>query len=287
MKILTFDIEEWFHILDNESTKTEKNWTKYEDRLIANVERILNFLQRTENKATFFCLGWVAKKYPSVIKRIDQLGYEVGSHSHLHQLIYEQKRNDFENDLKNSINYIEDTIGKKVRAYRAPGFSIKENNLWAFEVMIENGIEIDSSIFPSRRQHGGLENSGIIEPTLIQMKGGILKEFPINMWKFVLKKIAFSGGGYFRTIPYFFIKRLMKNTDYVMTYFHPRDFDAEQPTLKDLNIFRKFRAYYGLKGAFAKLNNIAEEFELIDLREADSLVEWEKVKVIKIDKICT
>jgi polysaccharide deacetylase family protein (PEP-CTERM system associated) len=285
MKILTFDIEEWFHILDNESTKTEKNWTTYEDRLIANVERIFKFLQRTENDATFFCLGWVAKKYPEIIKRIDKLGYEVGSHSHMHQLIYEQKRKEFENDLKNSINYIEDTTGKKVRAYRAPGFSIKEKSLWAFEVMIENGIEIDSSIFPSRRQHGGLKSSGITAPTLIQMNGGILKEFPINMYTFVLKKLAFSGGGYFRIFPFFFIKHLMKNSGYVMTYFHPRDFDAKQPIIKELKFFRKFKSYYGLEGALEKLYKIAGEFKLIDLREADSLVEWDRVKVIQIDQL--
>ena len=286
MIILTFDIEEWFHILDNESTRTEKNWARYEDRLIANVERIFHFLEKSENKATFFCMGWVAKKYPEVIKRIDKIGYEVGSHSHLHQLIYEQNRSEFENDLKNSINFIEDTIGKKVRSYRAPGFSIKEKNLWAFEVMIENGIEIDSSIFPSNRQHGGLRRSGIFEPTLIEMKGGILKEFPINLWRSGIGKIVFSGGGYFRLIPYLFIKRLMKNSDYVMTYFHPRDFDEKQPIIKDLSLFRKLKAYYGIKGAFTKLQKMAGEFQLIDLREADALIEWEKVEVIKIDKIC-
>jgi len=285
MKILTFDIEEWFHILDNESTKTEKSWTGYEDRLIANVERIFKFLQQTKNDATFFCLGWVAKNYPQVIKRIDKLGYEIGSHSHIHQLIYEQKRNEFENDIKNSINYIEDITGKKVRAYRAPGFSIKEKSLWAFEVMIENGIEIDSSIFPTRRQHGGLKSSRISEPTLIQMNGGILKEFPINMYPFVLKNIVFSGGGYFRIFPYFFIKRLMKNSGYVMTYFHPRDFDPLQPIIKELKLFRKFKSYYGLDGALQKLYKVSEEFNLIDLRKADSLVEWDRAKVIQIDQL--
>ena len=142
MKILTFDVEEWFHIMDNKSTKTEKNWTVYQDRLIANVERILNFLQKTELKATFFCLGWVARKYPNVLKRIDALGYEIGSHSHMHQLVYEQGKDEFKNDLEKSIKFIEDITGKKLHTYRAPGFSIKEENLWAFEVMLESGIDM-------------------------------------------------------------------------------------------------------------------------------------------------
>ena len=100
MKILTFDLEEWFHIMDNKSTRTEKNWEGYPDRLIANVERILRFLQENELKATFFCLGWVARKYPTIIKRIDSLGYELGSHSDMHQLAYEQRKHEFKDDLE-------------------------------------------------------------------------------------------------------------------------------------------------------------------------------------------
>lgn len=283
MKILTFDVEEWFHIMDNKSTKTEKNWTVYQDRLIANVERILNFLQRTELKATFFCLGWVARKYPNVLKRIDALGYEIGSHSHMHQLVYEQGKDGFKNDLEKSIKFIEDITGKKLRTYRAPGFSIKEENLWAFEVMLESGIEIDSSVFPSKRAHGGFESFGVAEPALIDINGRMLKEFPINMWRIIERNFAFSGGGYFRLLPYFFIKRLMKKSNYVMTYFHPRDFDPEQPIISDLNIIRKFKSYYGLKSAFEKLNKMAREFKWIDLREADALVEWDNVRVIKFE----
>jgi polysaccharide deacetylase family protein (PEP-CTERM system associated) len=270
--------------MDNKSTKTEKDWTVYQDRLIANVERILNFLQRTELKATFFCLGWVARKYPNVLKRIDALGYEIGSHSHMHQLVYEQGKDEFKNDLEKSIKFIEDITGKKLHTYRAPGFSIKEENLWAFEVMLESGIEIDSSVFPSKRAHGGFESFGVAEPALIDINGRMLKEFPINMWRIIERNFAFSGGGYFRLLPYFFIKRLMKKSNYVMTYFHPRDFDPEQPIISDLNIIRKFKSYYGLKSAFEKLNKMAREFKWIDLREADALVEWDNVRVIKFEK---
>lgn len=284
MKILTFDIEEWFHIMDNESTKTEKTWINYQDRLIVNVERILELLQKTELKATFFCLGWVARKYPSVIKSIDSFGYEIGSHSDMHQLVYEQKRNEFINDLKKSICCIEDIIGKKLRAYRAPGFSIKEENLWAFEAIIESGIEIDSSVFPSKRAHGGLNSFGMTEPALLSIRGGILKEFPINMWKIIGKNVAFSGGGYFRLLPYSIIRYLVKESNYVMTYFHPRDFDPQQPIIHDLPIARKFKSYYGLKNAFSKLTRMVKEFRWMDLRKADELVKWEVARVIQLDR---
>ena len=284
MKILTFDVEEWFHLLDNKSTREEKDWIFYEDRLIANVERILNFLQKTKLRATFFSLGWVARKYPTVIKRIDSLGYEIGSHSDMHLLAFAQNKNEFKEDLEKSIYCIEDITGKKLRAYRAPGFSIMEENLWAFEAMIESGIEIDSSVFPSKRAHGGFKNFGQAEPTLIDINGSMLKEFPINMWRIVKKNFAFSGGGYFRLLPYFAIRDLMKKSNYVMTYFHPRDFDPEQPIIKDLPIIRKFKSYYGLRNAFKKLNKMAREFEWIDLRTADALIEWDNVKVIQFEK---
>jgi polysaccharide deacetylase family protein (PEP-CTERM system associated) len=284
MKILTFDVEEWFHLLDNKSTKTEKDWIIYEDRLLANVERILSFLINNKLKATFFCLGWVARKYPTVIKRIDSLGYEIGSHSDMHQLAYEQNKNEFKEDLQNSIRCIEDITGKKLRTYRAPGFSIKKDNLWAFEVMIESGIEIDSSVFPSKRAHGGFKSFGRAEPTLIDINGRMLKEFPINILRILENNFPFSGGGYFRLIPYFVIRNFMKRSNYVMAYFHPRDFDPDQPVISDLKIYRKFKSYYGLKSAFKKLNKMGKEFKWIDLRDADSLVEWDNAKVIKYNR---
>ena len=112
MNILTFDIEEWFHILDNDSTKTERNWTHYEYRLESNMERILQLLQDNNQNATFFCLGWVARKFPQVIKKIDSLKYEIGSHGDIHQLAYNQNRVDFVSDLSNSIKSLEDITSK-------------------------------------------------------------------------------------------------------------------------------------------------------------------------------
>ena len=284
MNILTFDIEEWFHILDNDCTKIEKDWMCYEDRLIANVERILNFLQKANLKATFFCLGWIARKYPTVIKRIDALGYEIGSHSDMHQLIYEQRKAHFKNDLLKSIDSIGTVTGKKVRTYRAPGFSIKEENLWALEIILESGIKIDSSVFPSRRAHGGFKDFGTAEPALIDINGQRLKEFPISMWRFAGTNFPFSGGGYFRSIPYFIIRNLIRKSNYVMTYFHPRDFDPDQPVIRDLKLFKKIKSYYGLKSAFKKFNKVAQDFKWLDLKDADALVEWDKAKLMKLGR---
>jgi len=282
MNILTFDIEEWFHILDNDSTKTEKEWANYEYRLDVNMDRIFELLDRKNQKATFFCLGWVAREFPHILKKIDAMGFEIATHSDKHQLAYEQTQNEFRQDLELSIKSIEDSIGKKVISYRAPGFSIMEENKWVFEELINQGIEIDCSIFPAKRSHGGFESYGSAKPSILEINNKQLKEFPINLFNIMDQNMIFSGGGYFRLLPYPLIKYMMNKSDYVMTYFHPRDFDANQPMINELSIFRKFKSYYGLNTSFSKLEKLITDFEFIDLREANSRIQWENIQPIKI-----
>lgn len=282
IRILTFDIEEWFHILDNESTKTEAHWAKFEVRIHKNMDRILDLLVQKNQSATFFCLGWIVKKYPEVIRKIDELGFEIASHSMMHQLVYEQTPEAFEKDLAESIKSIEDVIGKKVTTYRAPGFSIMESNKWAFEILMKHGIKIDSSVFPAKRGHGGFESFGEASPCLIDINGVQIKEFPINIFNFMSYPVIFSGGGYFRLLPFPIIKRLTKKSPYMMTYFHPRDFDADQPMIKELPITRKFKSYYGLNSALSKLERLLSDFKFEDIRTIDKNIDWNKAKAIKL-----
>ncbi|WP_299186406.1 polysaccharide deacetylase family protein [uncultured Aquimarina sp.] len=274
MKILTFDIEEWFHILDNKSTKTEKEWGNFESRIHANMDRIFHILEDNDLKATFFCLGWIAEKYPDVIRKIDQKGYEIATHSHMHQLAYEMSENEFEEDLKKSVFTLEDITGKKIETYRAPGFSITKNNLWVFEILKKYGIQNDCSIFPANRSHGGISSFSQSSPCLISYNGITLKEFPINTTNIMGKEIIFSGGGYFRLTPYTFIKKWTKKSDYVMTYFHPRDFDGDQPIIEGLNPFRKFKSYYGLEGCEKKIRKWVTDFKFVDLKTYDNNMDW-------------
>lgn len=282
MNILTFDIEEWFHILDNESTKTAKEWELYEPRIIENMQRIFDLLDKHQQKATFFCMGWIAEKYPNIIKEIDARGFEIGSHTHMHQLIYEQSPEEFKLDLEKSINAIGGITGKKVRVFRAPGFSIKEENIWAFKIMAGLGIEVDCSVFPAARSHGGLPNFTSATPVIIEMEGVQLKEFPINTFPIFGKEVIFSGGGYFRLFPYFILKRFTQQSDYVMSYLHPRDFDAGQPMIKELSLIRRFKSYVGLKSALGKLDKWLTDFEFIDLDTAEKRVDWSQVPVVTL-----
>ncbi len=280
MNILTFDVEDWFHILDNPSTKDEKQWIQFESRIHQNMDKIFALLEKNDQKATFFTLGWVARKYPEIIKRIDSYGYEIATHSDTHQLLYEFNREEFRQDLEKSVKSIEDVTGKKVRAFRAPGFSLKKSNQWVFEELIKNGIEIDCSIFPARRAHGGFEEFGHAEPAYVDIGGEKIKEFPMNVYPIFDNNIIFSGGGYFRLLPYPIINYFMKHSDYVMTYLHPGDFDAEKPTLENLSLFRKLKSTVGLKHSYDKLEKLINDFTFVDLEEAERMIDWKNAKTI-------
>ena len=282
MKILTFDIEEWFHILDNKETKSISEWSKFDSRIDIGMNLIFDILEKTEKPATFFVVGWIAEKYPNIIKEISNSGFEIGSHTHLHQLAYKQDRQTFYSDVERSIKTLEDCIGKKVTSFRAPGFSITENNKWAFEVIHELGITKDSSVFPAGRAHGGLPSYNTAIPSIINYNGIKLKEFPINTHNILGKSFIFSGGGYFRLLPYKIIKNWTLKSKYIMTYFHPRDFDIQQPLVPGLSLPRRFKSYIGIKKCKSKLENWLNDFDFMDLRQADLSINWDQVKEVKL-----
>ena len=166
--------------------------------------------------------------------------------------------------------------------FRAPVFSITETNKWAFEVLYELGIEIDSSVFPARRSHGGFAQYGTAEPSILKYNGTQLKEFPINAHSVLTKPIIFSGGGYFRLFPYNVIESFTKKSSYVMSYFHPRDFDPTQPIINDLSLQRKFKSYVGLNASQKKLITWLHDFDFTDISDANDSIDWDKVKKIEL-----
>jgi len=200
---------------------------------------------------------------------------------------------DFRQDTQNVISHIEDTIGKKVTGYRAPGFSITEATPWAFEILAEAGITYDSSVFPARRAHGGFPSFPSHIPSLIShptsnitYNGTSIKEFPITTTTFLGKDIVFCGGGYFRLFPYPLTKRWTKQQEsYLMSYIHPRDVDPGQPLLAGLSPLRRFKSYYGIKGAEQKLRKWLTDFQFTDIRTFDKSYDWKNAPVVGlIDK---
>lgn len=282
MNILTFDVEEWFHLLDNSSTKSEEQWKNFEVRIHQNIDRIFRILEDTNSTATFFIIGWIAKTYPEVVKRIAEK-YEIGSHTMNHQLVWQQSPQEFREDVDSSIKLLQDQTGKPVKFFRAPGFSIRKSEGWAFEILHDLGIEVDCSIFPAHHAHGGMPSYGKGEPAIIDVNGKEIKEMPISTKEIAGHHLIYSGGGYFRLFPYPLIKSWAKDdADYLLSYIHPRDLDAGQPMIEGLPLKRKFKSYVGLKGAEAKLRKFLTDFEFHDVSTAVGKTDWDSVKRIKL-----
>jgi peptidoglycan-N-acetylglucosamine deacetylase len=281
MNILTFDIEEWFHIQFDEISAYHKT-KSFEKRLPVVLHQILNRLDIIDTKATFLCLGWVGEVYPELIREIHKRGHEIGSHTNDHKLVHSQKPEEFRKDLRQSIETLTDLTGSSITTFRAPAFSINNHTDWAYEVLIEEGIEIDLSLFPSKRDFGGNTEHIIEGPQVLKTKSGNLKELPINFSTFLGKKLIYSGGGYFRLTPYNLTKKFMKSSDYTMCYFHARDFDPGQPILDGLSQTRKFKSYYGLKSAWGKFENLTNDFTFLSVKQASEFINWDNVPHIDI-----
>jgi len=261
--ILTFDLEEWFHLCLDDHPNT---WDDYENRFEENIDFILGILDDHGSRATFLVLGWIAKKYPKIIRKIYEQGHDVGSHSNNHELIYQQSKSEFESDLIDSINILEDIIDNQVSIYRAPAFSINNDNKWALEIIAKNNIQYDLSLFQGNHSLGGIRCDSIDEPFFINTDFGRLLEYPMSVTSFLGVTFASCGGGYFRLLPFSIIKSLIKNNDYNMTYFHPRDFDDNQPRIS-MPLMRYFKTYVGLSSSKLKFEKILSTFDSISLTQ--------------------
>jgi len=277
MNILTIDLEEWFHLF----LPYDVHSIKYESRIEENVEFILEVMQEHGFKATFFVVGWIARKHPQLIRKLQQLGHEIASHSDKHELVHRQTKDEFRKDLHQSIETMEDICGAKITAYRAPGFSIDRDLDFYTSCLAENGIEIDSSLISCCTQYGGIKKLSIDQPFLLKANGLALKEFPINTAKIFNKRIVYTGGGYFRLLPIWSIQRLFNKSLYNMSYFHPRDFDTVQPKI-DISVFANIKRNIGLKQVRSKFKQLLVSFDFNSIEEADGLINWTKAPVLNI-----
>lgn len=288
MNILSFDVEEWFHLLAFDATRSEEQWKNYEVRIYENMDRIFRILEETNTKGTFFVIGWIAKTYPDVVRKIAEK-YQIGCHTMSHQLVWQQSREEFRQDVEAGVKMLEDITGKKVECFRAPGFSIREREAWTFEILADLGIKYDSSVFPAPASHGGMESYGASVPSIIEVGSVRMKEFPVPYHSFAGKHIVFNGGGYFRLMPYCIIRKWTRelihssqNDGYSLCYIHPRDLDAGQPMIKGLPMKRKFKSYIGLKGAEKKFRKYLTDFQFTDIATANENIDWSQVPVVKL-----
>ena len=223
MNILTFDIEEWY--LEKELFGDRKAmYPVYEHRL----DDVLDLLDAHDVKATFFCVGMLAKLFPDVIKKIASRGHEIGCHSNRHTWLTTMDEVALRADTSDAIHALEDVVGQKVTSYRAPAFSITIDNKWALDVLAECGIENDASIFPATRDFGGYPSFPYDTPCIIKHGDSILHEFPVPMTSLLGRRVPFSGGGYIRVLPYRYVRRTIQHRDYTICYFHLKDLVDER-----------------------------------------------------------
>ena len=280
INILTIDLEDWYHILDNESTRHESDWAKFESRIPEQCDQLLEQLRRHDIKATFFVLGWVAERFPDVIAKVHSLGHEIACHSNRHQLVYEQTPAQFRDDLEEAVAHIEAACGVRPNAYRAPGFSVTEKTPWAFDILAELGFDTDCSVFPAPRAHGGLPGYGQGVPRIIRtVSGNELRELPMNYTMMLGRPVVYGGGGYFRLIPGSIGRLLFRQSSYNMTYFHLRDFDAGQPMIPGLSPARRFKSYVGIRGAKEKFDHLLEHLNFLTVNKAAEKIEWNRAEV--------
>lgn len=287
MNLLTFDIEEWYCY---KRTEFYPEFDRYLDTILAKLEE-------RQMKAAFFCVGEMGRLFPDVIRKIHAHGHEVGCHSNIHTWLNKMSERECREDTHRAVDSLEQCIGEKVKSYRAPAFSIGESNKWAFEILAENGIERDASVFPAARDFGGFANFGQKTPCLVEYNGIRVKEFPICTAKVFGKEIAYSGGGYFRFFPLGFVKREMSKSPYAMCYFHIGDllhekggvlsreayeaYFKEPGTLK-ARYMRYIKTNLGKKNALNKLVKLISDTEFMDLRCADETIEWSQAPIVKL-----
>lgn len=265
--IMSIDVEDWFHILELESTPDVEHWSQLESRVEANFIKLLDILEEQASKATCFFLGWVAEKYPRIVKEAAKRKHEIASHGYAHQLICTQSPNAFLQDVTKNKKMLEDISGEAVIGFRAPGFSITPETTWAFEQLCKAGYQYDSSLFPAKRGHGYFLGSKLYPYKLEDMD---FYEFPLTVASFGPKKICLFGGGYLRLFPYFLIKimaeKVEKEKRPVIYYVHPREIDPHHPRLK-MNLKRRFKSYVNLNTTEKKLQKITLNNQTISFGE--------------------
>ena len=291
MNIITFDIEEWF--TEYKGLKRPEEYALFDEKL----DQILESLDRNGIKGTFFCVGQLAIHFPEVVRRIHKNGHEIGCHSNVHNWLNKMSYDECLSDTRDAVDSIEQCIGDKVLSYRAPAFSIGKNNQWAFDILAECGIERDSSVFPAARDFGGFPSFGQQKPCVINHKGTTIKEFPIPLTTLLGKKVAYSGGGYFRFFPLKFVRKTMKASDYAMTYFHIRDLIAESNGVMSKEKFeavfkekgtikarysRYFKSSIGKKQAMSKLIKLIEKEQFVNISEVDKTIDWDKAPIVEL-----
>ena len=208
---LTVDVEDYFHVSALAESIGRETWATRESRVAGNVQKLLAMFEKSDARATFFVLGWVAERYPHLVREIAQHGHEIACHGLSHRLIYDQPRDEFYDETRRAKQLLEDLTGSAVLGYRAASYSIVRRSLWALDILVDLGFSYDSSIFPVRHDRYGIPNSERSPHRLATPEGKVIVEWPLSTVQVLGLKIPVSGGGYFRILPFWLTRWGLKS----------------------------------------------------------------------------
>lgn len=259
---MTIDVEDYFQVSAFAPHIARTDWDRRECRVERNVDLILAMLANHQTHATFFTLGWVAERYPQVVRRIVEQGHELASHGYGHERASDQSEAVFFADIQKAKALLEDLSGTPVWGYRAPSFSIGHGNLWAFDCLARAGYRYSSSIYPIAHDHYGMPDSPRFA---YEVRPGLL-EIPVTTLRLFERNFPSSGGGYFRLLPYPLSRWMLKRVNTVdaqsgVFYFHPWEIDPGQPRIAGIGAKTRFRHYVNIGRTEARLNQLLSDFQ--------------------------
>jgi len=265
----TVDVEDYFQVSAFASVISPCDWDHYECRVEQSTRTILELAAAHQTRGTFFILGWVAERFPGLVREIQAAGHEIGCHSHWHQLVYELGPERFRSDLVKARDTLQSITGTAVKLFRAPSFSITQKSLWALDILIEEGFETDSSIYPIRHDRYGIPGSPK-SPHVITRPAGQICEFPGMTCQIAGLTVPVGGGGYLRLFPWAVTSRLLRQIRQagrpLNVYLHPWEIDVDQPRIA-ASLKSRFRHYQNMRTMAPKLSRLLTEFRLGTMTE--------------------
>ena len=269
LNAISVDVEDYFQPEAFARDVRREDWPSFPSRVVDNTRRILEVFARHDVRGTFFILGWVAERFPELVREIRIAGHELGCHSYWHRPIYSLTPQEFEADTRRAKALIEAAAGEPISSYRAPTFSITKRSLWALDILAGCGFTSDSSIFPIYHDNYGIVRSPV-RPYAIQCASAVIDEFPMSTFRYLNYNFPVGGGGYLRMLPLWFneygMRRIMDEGEPAMVYLHPWEVDPDQPRIKT-RLRSRIRHYTNLRGMMKNLEALLRRFRFGTMSE--------------------
>jgi polysaccharide deacetylase family protein (PEP-CTERM system associated) len=266
---MTVDVEDYFQVSAFAKNVTKDSWSKFESRVERNTHKFLEIFSENNITATFFVLGWIAERYPELIRTISGQGHEIACHGYSHDLVYNQSISQFSEETKRSKDILQEITGQEIIGYRAASYSITKKSIWALDILVDLGFKYDSSVFPILHDRYGIPGAEIDIYEHTTKNGNTITEIPLSTIGIGSKRLPIGGGGYFRLLPYWLTRQglrfLNKQSRPFIFYIHPWEIDTEQPKIKS-SYLSEFRHYNNLDKVENRMIMLISDFSFSSIK---------------------